>query len=203
MSSNQELPTVSPLSEKVLRKRPERFERILGITVTDFDLLIQRLKAVRLGMMLKRRVLWESERIQRLHERTSDDIATDVCITLLYQRQYMTQEVLAACFDMEQGSISTIIKRTEALLPHALPTPEHLSDAVATTMEAMPAETLDSNGLSLVLDGTEQHTQRPQNDAQQRAQYSGKKSPYTQNTGCGNAYRLDSSSLTNDGRDNS
>ena len=175
MPSSQDISTVSPLSEKVLRERPERFERILGITVTDFDLLLQRLKAIRLDMMLKRRVLWEPERVQRLHERTSQEMATDVCITLLYQRQYMTQEVLAACFGMEQGSICTLIKRTEALLPHALPTPEHVSNALATTMEVMPAETFDNNGLSLVLDGVEQHTQRPENDVQQRAQYSGKK----------------------------
>lgn len=175
MASKQELSTPSPLSDTVLRQRPERFERILGITVADFDLLVKRVKAVRLAAMLKRRVIWEPERVQRLHERTSKTIATDVCMTLLYQRQYMTQEVVAACFGIEQGALCTIIKRTEALLPAALPTPEHLADALATTIEAMPAETFENTGLSLVLDGVEQPTQRPQNTEQQREQYSGKK----------------------------
>lgn len=56
----------------------------------------------------------------------------------------MVQEVLGACFGIDQGSVSNIIARIEPWLEAALPTPEALSQSIADRIEAMPAEKVES-----------------------------------------------------------
>ena len=168
----------SPLSSVHLRQKPQRFERIIGMSVERFDRLVERIKEHRLRELRQKRVLWEDDRIQRLHERTSTDLAEQVCITLLYQRHYMTQEVLSACFDLEQGSVCTIIQRIEPWLEASLATPEALSSAVADAIEAMAPEAVEGFQAILIGDGTEQPTERPSDESKQRRHYSGKKTSH-------------------------
>jgi hypothetical protein len=165
----------SPLSSAYLRQYPKRFERIIGLSVANFDDLVKRVRQQRLKDLLTRQVLWEAERTERFHERTSRDLAEHVCITLLYQRQYMMQEVLGACFGIEQGSVSNIIARIEPWLMASLPTPEALSHRIADRIEAMPAERVESFSIVAIGDGAEQATQRPVDATEQKKDYSGKK----------------------------
>lgn len=165
----------SPLSSAYLRQYPKRFERIIGMSVENFDNLVERISQRRFQELLAQQVLWDADRIGRMHERTSRDLAEQVCITLLYQRQYMVQEVLGACFGIEQGSVSTIIARIEPWLEAALPTPEALSHSIAERIEAMPAEAVESFSVVAIGDGAEQAKQRPTDADEQRKDYSGKK----------------------------
>lgn len=168
----------SPLSSASLRQNPKRFARIIGLSVEDFDAVVERVSKRRLDELLARQVLWGAERTRRLHERTSRDLPEHVCITLLYQRQYMMQEVLGACFGIEQGSVCTIIKRIEPWLELALPTPEALSHSIADAIEAMPPELVEPFTIVVVGDGAEQAKQRPSDAEEQREGYSGKKTPH-------------------------
>jgi Helix-turn-helix of DDE superfamily endonuclease len=165
----------SPLSSASLRQSPKRFERIIGMSVENFDDVVARVSQKRLESLLSKQVLWDAERTERLHERTSGELPEQVCITLLYQRQYMTQEVLGACFGIEQGSLSNIIARIEPWLEAALPTPEALSHSIADHIEAMPAEMVENFSIVAIGDGAEQAKQRPVNAEEQREDYSGKK----------------------------
>jgi hypothetical protein len=165
----------SPLSSVSLRQNPKRFERIIGLRIEDFDDVVRRVSQLRLRELLARQVLWDAERTERLHERTSGNLAEQVCITLLYQRQYMMQEVLGACFGIEQGSVSNIVKRIEPWLAAALPTPEALSHRIAETIEAIPPEMVETFRMVVIGDGAEQAKQRPGNAEEQREDYSGKK----------------------------
>lgn len=181
----------SPLSSVSLRQNPKRFERIIGLCVEDFDDVVRRVSQQRFQELLARQVLWDRDRTERLHERTSGDLAEQVCITLLYQRQYMMQEVLAACFGIEQGSVSNIVKRIEPWLAAALPTPEALSHRIAETIEAMPPEIVETFRIVAIGDGAEQAKQRPTDADEQREGYSGKKSPHRKSSGIRNANRID------------
>jgi hypothetical protein len=169
----------SPLSSAYLRHYPKRFERIIGMSIECFDDLVRRVSQQRLEELLSTQVLWDAERTRRMHERTSSDLAEQVCITLLYQRQYMVQEVLGACFGIEQGSVSNIIARIEPWLEAALPTPEALSHSIAERIEAMPAEKVESFSIVAIGDGAEQAKQRPKDAEEQRKDYSGKKKLHT------------------------
>jgi hypothetical protein len=165
----------SPLSSASLRQNPERFERIIGVNVADVDAIVSRVSALRLQELLSQQVLWDAERTERLHKRTSADLAEHVCITLLYQRHYMVQEVLGACFGIDQGSVSNIIKRIEPWLIAALPTPEAVSHRIAEVIEAMPPEVVEQFSMVAIGDGAEQAKQRPGDTEEQRRDYSGKK----------------------------
>jgi hypothetical protein len=183
----------APLSSASLRKDPPRFERVLGMSVENFDQVLKRVTQLRLEALLSARICWEAERVVRLHERTSEDLAEQLCITLLYQRQYMTQEVIGASFGIKQGSVSNIIKRIEPLVLKALPTPEAVSHRIAECIEVMPAQTVENFQMVVIGDGAEQPCQRPGNADEQKARYSGKKkTPYHQNPSPRNAKRLDS-----------
>jgi Helix-turn-helix of DDE superfamily endonuclease len=165
----------SPLSSAYLRRYPKRFERIIAISVENFDDVVRRVSHQRREHLVAHQVLWDTEGTERFHERTGTELAEHVCITLLYQRQYMVEEVLGACFDIDQGSVSNIIKRIEPWLAAALPTPEALSNRIADHIEAMPPETVATFSVVAIGDGAEQTTQRPRNAEEQQKQYSGKK----------------------------
>jgi hypothetical protein len=169
----------SPLSSAYLRHYPKRFERIIGMSVENFDDVVRRVSQKRLQALLAAQVLWDADRTERLHKRTSHDLAEQVCITLLYQRQYMMQDVLGACFGIEQGSVSNIITRIEPWLALALPTPEALSHSIAEHIEAMPPEIVETFSIVAIGDGAEQAKQRPKNAEEQREDYSGKKKLHT------------------------
>jgi hypothetical protein len=76
----------SLLSNAYLHQHPKRFERILGMSVEQFDTLVQRVNHHCLQDLLAGQVLWDAERTERLYKRTNKDLAEQVCITLLYQR---------------------------------------------------------------------------------------------------------------------
>ena len=78
---------------------PERFERIFGLSVHDFDALLERLNA-------------SLNTDKKQHQ---SDLAEEVSIALLAMRQSMTHEVLSASFGRAETAISEIIRRLE---PH-------------------------------------------------------------------------------------
>jgi len=180
------------LSPEVLRMNPKRFALVFGVSVAEFDAIVVGVKAERLEQLKRELVLWDEPRISKIHSRSGQILSRDVAITLLYQRQYMTQEVLGACFGMDQGSICTIIQRTEVLLAATLPTPERLSEALADVVEEMPAESFETMNLAVIIDGAEQVVQRPKDAEVQGKRYSGKKNSYPQDSNNGNTRRFDS-----------
>lgn len=167
--------TVTPLMPEALRSEPKRFQAVFGVSVVEFEKIVEHCKQGLYEQLRREIVLWEAERIRKLHKRMIPTMERDVAITLLYQRRYMTQEVLGASFGMRQGSISTIIRRTELLLEATLPTAARVSEALSDVVEAMPAESFAVMNLGFITDGVEQQTQRPKDSVAQRERYSGKK----------------------------
>jgi len=95
---------------------------------------------------------------------------------LVHQKTYPLQTMLGLQFGLSQGRVNEWIHRLTPILDQALAdlelTPERARQAVPTSELAL------EGGPDLVLDGTERRRQRPRDEARQRDQYSGKKSPH-------------------------
>lgn len=95
---------------------------------------------------------------------------------LIYQKTYPLQTMLGLQFGLSQGRVNEWIHRLTPILDQALAslklTPERDGQAVQTSDLAL------EGGPDLVIDGTERRRQRPSEEATQRDQYSGKKSPH-------------------------
>ncbi len=85
--------------------------------------------------------------------------------------------MLGLQFGLSQGRTNIWIHRLLPVVRQALAqmklTPERDGSAVVTS------ELASEGGADLVIDGTERRRQRPQDEAQQQAQYSGKKKAHT------------------------
>jgi len=166
----------SPLSSVHLREHPQRFQTLLGVRLDEFDALFDKIYAAELAQQQTRHGLWTPERVERLVQKYRPTLREHLCVTLLYLRQYPLQDVLAASFNLSQGHISRIVKRLLPLLAQVLPTPSLTVEALRAWVETLPAALRAEYAATLIIDASEQRIERSLNQAQQRQDYSGKKS---------------------------
>ena len=95
---------------------------------------------------------------------------------VVHEKSYPLQTMLGLQFGLSQGRVNQWIHRLTPVVRKALAdmgqTPERDGQAVAES------ELVQAGGADLVIDGTERRRQRPQDEAAQREQYSGKKSTH-------------------------
>lgn len=95
---------------------------------------------------------------------------------LFYLKTYPLQEVQAYLFGMSQSQTNVWIHRLAQVLQMALGTMNHLPERDGARL----AEVLTENEtLAFVQDGSERRRQRPKDNEQQKAYYSGKKKAHT------------------------
>lgn len=174
----------SPLSSVHLRKRPKRFHSLLGLDVSEFDALFDKIYKAELARQYKNHGLWTAERVEHLVARYESTLREHLCLTMLYLRQYPLQDVLAAGFELSQGHISRIIKRMLPLLLAVLPTPALTVERLYTFLEALPKSLRDDYAATLIIDASEQRIERNTAYEKQRKDYSGKKSTTAVNSNC-------------------
>jgi len=96
---------------------------------------------------------------------------------LVYEKTYPLQTLLGWQFGLSQGRANIWIHRLLPVVGRALErmklTPDRDGAAVAES------ELASEGGADLVIDGTERRRQRPQDEVQQHAQYSGQKKAHT------------------------
>lgn len=93
---------------------------------------------------------------------------------LFYLKSYPLQEVLGHLFGLSQGQANVWVHRLSEVLQTAL---THSGHAPARLPEEMLARLAEEAPQRFAIDGTERRIQRPQDDAEQRQYYSGKKKP--------------------------
>jgi hypothetical protein len=149
------LTTSSPfdmIKHRILRKYPLLFLRILGISVKEFDAVIERLKPI-----------WEKNIASRYKRPGRDcklDLAEMAMVLFVYYRHYVTQEFVGMLFNIDKATVCRIIKKLEPLLLEVVPLPER---------NGLQPHELES----LIIDATENHIERPKRN--QEKYYSGKK----------------------------
>ncbi len=166
-----------------LKKKPRLFKSLAGVEVPEFDELFQRFVPE-----------WnksEKERLTRSNRQRAIGaghpyrlaLRDMLLMTLVWLRLYLTMAALGFFFSVDQATASRNTQRVLKVL-------RRLGDATLGWPE--PPKRGDSKNaeqalhdypeLLAIIDATEQPVQRPSDDEQQKAHYSGKKKRHTRKT---------------------
>jgi DDE superfamily endonuclease/Helix-turn-helix of DDE superfamily endonuclease len=160
-----------------LRNHPSVFGHLTGLTVAAFDeLAAQVAPAVEAA---RRKKLDRPGRRRAIGGGDVFDLATadQLLLTVVWLRQYPTNEVLGFLFGVSDSTASRARARCLPALERAGKDTMRMPDPGAAKRRRLPALLADTPGLAVVVDSFEQRTQRPKR--KQRAYYSGKKKAHT------------------------
>lgn len=160
-----------------LRKQPVVFGHLTGLTVAVFDELAAQVVPAVDDAHRKR--LDRPDRKRAVGGGDDFDLSTadQVLLTVIWLRQYPTNEVLGFLFGVSDSTASRARARCVPVLERAGKDTMRMPDPGAARRKRLPALLKDTPGLAVVIDSFEQRTQRPKR--RQRAYYSGKKKAHT------------------------
>lgn len=150
-----------------LRRQPQTFRRLSGLSVEKFDELLSQLAPLFAASEVKR--LARPQRVRAMGGGRNYDLSLEdrLLILLMYYRLYVTHATLGFLFDLDDSTVSRRIRQLEPLLAQFFRIPEH-----KVKMEQEEIE-------QLFFDATEQPIERPQKKGEQKRHYSGKKKRHT------------------------
>ena len=160
-----------------LKAHPSVFRHLTGLTVPAFDALAA--DVVPAVEVAHRQSLDRPDRERAIGAGGAFGLTTadQVLLTVVWLRQYPTQEVLGFLFGVSDSTALRAVRR-------CLPAPEQagkdtmrMPDPGPGRRKKLPALLADTPGLAVVIDTFEQRTHRPKR--RQRAYYSGKKKAHT------------------------
>ncbi|MDR0632591.1 MAG: transposase family protein [Holosporales bacterium] len=143
----------------VVRKRPEQFLLIFGVSIQLFEEILEKLSP-----------LWAKDILGNYKRQGGFpklDITHMLLVLLLYYRNYITQEFVGMLFGLNKSNVCRIIKRLEPLLAKIMKLPER---------DKIPPDELES----IIIDATENPIERPRYN--QKLYYFGKKKTHTVKT---------------------
>lgn len=160
-----------------LRKYPTVFRHLTGVTPAVFDDLAT--TVVPAVEAARRRKLDRADRQRAVGGGDTFDLAVvdQVLLTVIWLRQYPTNEVLGFLFGVSDSTASRAIARCLPALERAGKDTLRMPDPGRGRRKNLPALLADTPGLAVVIDTFEQRTHRPKR--RQRAYYSGKKKAHT------------------------
>jgi hypothetical protein len=165
------------LRREHLGKYPSVFRSMTGLTVEAFDrLLPELLQAFHAD---RRRRLDRPGRRRAIGGGDDFDlpVADQLLLTVVWLRQYPTQECLGYLFGVSDSTALRAVRRCLPLLEAAGKDTMRLPDPGRGKRRDLPALLKGTPELAVIVDTFEQRTQRPQR--RQRAYYSGKKKAHT------------------------
>jgi hypothetical protein len=160
-----------------LREHPSVFTHLTGLVVEVFDeLAAQVVPAVEAAYTKK---LQRPDRQRAVGGGDHFDLSTadQVLWTVIWRRQYPTNETLGFLFGVSDSTASRVRTRCLPALAQAGRDTMRMPDPGAAHRKRLPTLLKDTPGLAVVIDSFEQRTQRPKR--RQRAYYSGKKKAHT------------------------
>jgi DDE superfamily endonuclease/Helix-turn-helix of DDE superfamily endonuclease len=160
-----------------LRKHPAVFRHLTGITVEVFDTLAE--VVVPAVEAAHKKALDRPDRQRAIGGGDDFDLPLidHVLVTVVWLRQYPTQEVLGFLFGVSDSTARRAVERCLPVLEQAGKDTMRMPDPGRGRRKKLPALLKDTPGLAVVIDSFEQRTQRPKR--RQRAYYSGKKKAHT------------------------
>jgi len=160
-----------------LRKQPVVFGHLTGLTVGVFDeLTAQVVPALEAAHKKK---LARPDRKRAIGGGDNFDLSTadQLLLTVIWLRQYPTNEVLGFLFGVSDSTASRARARCVPVSERAGKDTMRMPDPGVARRKRLPALLKDTPGLAVIIDSFEQRTQRPKR--RQRAYYSGKKKAHT------------------------
>ncbi len=160
-----------------LRKQPSVFRHLTGLTVAAFDELAAELAPAVAAARRKR--LDRPDRRRAVGGGDVFDLATadQLLLTVVWLRQYPTNEVLGFLFGVSDSTASRTRTRVLPHLERAGRDTMRMPDPGSGRRKTLPKVLADTPGLAVVIDSFEQRTHRPKR--RQKAYYSGKKKAHT------------------------
>lgn len=149
------------------------FRQLTGLTITAFDeLVVEVVPAIEAA---HRKKLDRPDRQRAIGGGDDFDLSTadQLLLTVIWLRQYPTNEVLGFLFGVSDSTASRARTRCLPVLEQAGKDTMRMPDPGAAHRKRLPALLKDTPALAVVIDSFEQRTQRPKR--RQRAYYSGKK----------------------------
>jgi hypothetical protein len=170
-------PTTRPVSKsRRLRRQPETFRRLSGLSVEKFDELLGQLEPLYQAAEAKR--LTRPQRQRAIGGGNARKLQLDdrLLMLLMYYRLYITHAFLGFLWGLDDSNVGRNIRPLEPLLAQLFRIPQR-----RVKREALePLEPLvEAEVVQLFFDATEQAVQRPQSKGQQQRYYSGKKKQHT------------------------
>lgn len=169
-------------------KKTKIFQRTLGLTNQQFNLLVNKLAPHWEKAEKQRKLNYHRRRkIGAGHPYKHQSLHHKLLIVLLYYKLYVTQEFLGLLIDMDQANVSRLLQKMLPLIEQAAD-PELATYLNKIKEEYAIAE--KTNNLpdfferhpdlkDVAFDATEQQRFRPKNEVKQKEYYSGKKKKHT------------------------
>ncbi len=156
------------------------FGSLTGLTVAVFDGLVAEL--VPIIEAAHRKGLERPDRKRAVGGGDNFDLSTadQLLLTVIWLRQYPTNEALGFLFGVSDSTASRARARCLPVLERAGKDTMRMPDPGVAKRKRLPALLADTPGLAVVIDSFEQRAQRPKR--RQRAYYSGKKKAHTLKT---------------------
>ncbi len=160
-----------------LRTSAAVFRHLTGLTVAAFDELAA--DVVPAVEAAHRKTLERPDRRRAIGGGDDFDLSTadQLLLTVIWLRQYPTNEVLGFLFGVSDSTASRARTRCLPALEQAGRDTMRMPDPGVARRKKLSALLADTPGLAVVIDSFEQRTQRPKR--RQRAYYSGKKKAHT------------------------
>ena len=160
-----------------LRKHPAVFRHLTGLTVPAFDALAA--DVVPAVEAAHRTALDRPDRQRAIGAGGAFGLGTadQVLLTVVWLRQYPTQEALGFLFGVSDSTALRAVRRCLPVLEAAGRDTMRMPDPGAGRRKKLPSLLADTPGLAVVIDTFEERTHRPKRS--QRAYYSGKTKAHT------------------------
>jgi hypothetical protein len=123
-----------------IRKNPNTFQRLFGLSVAQFDIILQKVEP-----KWHERIISVYKRPGRNHKL---DLADMILMLLLYYRSYVTQIFVGYMFRIDDSRVCRITRRLEPILASVM--------AIQKCKELSKEEVVN-----LIVDATEQAIERP------------------------------------------
>lgn len=172
---------------KRLKKRPKHFQNFTGLSIKEFDELVQGIRAE-----LEKEKEKPSRRRQRAvggGRKPSLELEDQVLVLLMYYRLYVTQLLLGYLVELDDSNVSRSINRLRPIMLKILPLParerglfeekEQTGGRIAKLEELLECH---PEIKEILIDATEQEIQKPKDKKKRKDNYSGKQKRHTLKT---------------------
>lgn len=163
------------ISYDQIKNNPQILLAFTGLTQTEFEELL--LSFIKASYQTEQKRLAKQKRKRRPgggRKAHLNTMADQLLFILFYLKTYPIQEVQAFLFGMSQGQANEWIHRLARILKQALNDLGHLPEREGSRLATILRE---NETLAFTQDGSERRRQRPKDNEQQKAYYSGKKKP--------------------------
>ncbi len=168
------------LTYDTLARKPSAFKSMTGLTIHEFDELLADLRPQYEAARREERAATPRRRAPGGGAKARYALRERLLMTLVWLRLYLTGDAVGVLFAVDKSTVSRYTRPVLRLLRN------HGQDTLGWPEEARASldevdEVDEADGVAIV-DATEQRVERAQDNATQRAHYSGKKKAHTRKT---------------------